>query len=46
MAEWQYVAELFGCDPDTVRHGEADIDQLPEDEAADRVRKKGRTKVS
>ena len=37
-----YVARLFGCDPDTVRHGEADIAQLPED----RVRKKGRAKVS
>jgi hypothetical protein len=41
-----YVAKLFGCDPDTVRHGETDIAQLPEDEAADRVRKKGRAKVS
>jgi hypothetical protein len=35
-----YVAKLFGCDPDTVRHGEADIAQLPEDEAADRVEKR------
>ena len=39
-----YVARLFGCDP--VRQGEADIAQLPEDEAAGRVRKKGGTKVS
>jgi hypothetical protein len=37
----QYVAELFDCDPDTVRHGYQDIAQLPVDEAAGRVRKKG-----
>lgn len=36
-----YVAELFGCDPETIRHGALDIEQLPEDEAAGRVRKKG-----
>jgi hypothetical protein len=39
----QYIADLFGCEPDTVRHGRQDIEQLPVDEAADRVRKKGRT---
>ena len=39
----QYIADLFGCEPDTVRHGRRDIEQLPVDEAADRVRKKGRT---
>lgn len=38
----QYIAELFGCEPDTVRHGRQDIEQLPVDEAAGRVRKKGR----
>ena len=37
----QYVADLFGCDPDTVRRGSQDIDALPQDEAAGRVRKKG-----
>jgi len=37
----QYVVELFGCDPDTVRHGHRDIAQLPVDEATGRVRKKG-----
>jgi hypothetical protein len=42
----QYIANLFGCDPDTIRHGAADIEQLPEDEAEGRVRKKGGTKVS
>lgn len=41
-----YVARLFGCDPDTVRQGEADIAALPKDEAAGRVRKKGGPKVS
>jgi hypothetical protein len=35
-----YVAKLFGCDPETVRHGQEDLAQLPEDEAAGRVRKK------
>ncbi len=39
----QYVAELFGCEPDTIRHGRQDIEQLPADEAAGRVRKKGGT---
>jgi hypothetical protein len=42
----QYIAELFGCDPDTIRHGAQDIEQLPDDEAAGRVRKKGGPEVS
>jgi hypothetical protein len=42
----QYVADLFDCDPDTVRHGQQDIEQLPKDEAEDRVRKKGGPKES
>lgn len=37
----QYIADLFGCDPDTIRHGAQDLEQLPEDEADGRVRKKG-----
>lgn len=37
----QYVADLFDCDPDTIRRGSQDIDELPRDEAAGRVRKKG-----
>jgi hypothetical protein len=41
-----YIAELFGCDPDTIRQGRQDVEQLPEDEAEDRVRKKGRPNVS
>ena len=36
-----YIARLFGCDPDTVRRGLADVQQLPEDAAEGRVRKKG-----
>lgn len=42
----QYIAELFDCDPDTIRHGAQDMDQLPADEAEGRVRKKGRPKKS
>jgi hypothetical protein len=41
-----YIADLFGCHPDTVRQGRADIEELPEDAAADRVRKKGRSQES
>ena len=41
-----YIAKLFGCDPDTVRQGLADVEQLPKDAAEDRVRKKGGTKES
>lgn len=41
-----YVAKLFGCDPETVRHGEEDLGQLPEDEAEGRVRKKGGPQAS
>jgi len=42
----QYIANLFGCDPDTIRHGAADIEQLPHDEADGRVRKKGGPQAS
>lgn len=41
-----YIAELFDCDPDTIRHGAQDIEQLPTDEAEGRVRKKGGPKES
>jgi hypothetical protein len=41
-----YIANLFGCDPDTIRHGREDVDQLPVDAAEGRVRKKGRSKES
>lgn len=42
----EYVAALFGCDPDTIRHGRCDMEELPVDEAAGRVRKKGGPKES
>ena len=41
-----YVARLFGCDAETVRHGQEDLAQLPQDEAAGRVRKKGGPQAS
>lgn len=41
-----YIAQLFGCDPDTVTAGEKDIAELPDDEAEGRIRKKGRSKES
>ena len=41
-----YIAALFGCDPDTIRRGMADVQSLPQDEAEGRVRKKGGRKES
>ena len=41
-----YIAQLFGCDPDTVTAGEKDIAELPDDDAKGRVRKKGRPEES
>lgn len=41
-----YVARLFDCDRDTIQQGIADVDQLPQDAAAGRVRKKGRPQAS
>jgi len=38
----QYIADLFGCEADTIRQGRADVAQLPADAAKGRVRKKGR----
>ena len=37
----QYIADLFECDPDTIRAGRHDMEQLPADAAEGRVRKKG-----
>ena len=42
----EYIARVLGCDSSTIRHGMDDVTGLPNDEAAERVRKKGRTKVS
>ena len=36
----EYVAHVLGCDPKTIRQGQHDLDQLP-DELGGRVRKKG-----
>lgn len=36
-----YIAYLFGCDADTIRQGKEDVEQLPSDPAAGRVRQKG-----
>jgi hypothetical protein len=36
----EYLATLLGCDPKTIRQGQHDLDQLP-DELGKRVRKKG-----
>jgi len=37
----EYVAQVLDCHPNTIRQGEADVSQLPEDQAKGRVRKKG-----
>ena len=37
----QYIADLFCCDPDTIRQGRQDVEQLPADAAEGRIRKKG-----
>jgi hypothetical protein len=42
----QYIADLFGCDPHTIRQGATDLELLPQDEAEGRVRKKGGPKAS
>lgn len=42
----QYVAGLFDCDPDTIHRGRHDVEELPADQAAGRVRKKGRSEES
>jgi hypothetical protein len=39
----EYIATLFTCDPNTIRRGWEDVDQLPQDGAEGRVRKKGWT---
>ena len=42
----EYIAEVLGCDDKTIRHGRTDVEQLPDDEAAGRIRKKGRSQES
>ncbi|TWU20120.1 hypothetical protein Pla52o_46340 [Novipirellula galeiformis] len=36
-----YLAGLFGCHPDTIRQGRADVENLPADAAESRIRKRG-----
>lgn len=38
----KYISELFGCDEATIRQGREDVQELPDDAAGGRVRKKGR----
>ena len=37
----EYIASVLGCEPKTIRHGHADVEQLPSDAAEGRIRKKG-----
>ena len=37
----EYVAQVLGCHPNTIRQGQDDVLLLPEDAAKGRVRKKG-----
>ena len=36
-----YIARLFACNPETIAMGAQDVEDLPSDVAAGRVRKKG-----
>ena len=42
----EYISRVVGCDANTIRQGMTDVQQLPDDEAPGRVRKKGGTKES
>jgi len=41
-----YIAGLFHCNDDTIRQGKEDVEQLPQDDATGRVRKKGGSQAS
>jgi hypothetical protein len=41
-----YLGRLFGCDPDTITAGVQEVNDLPADATAGRVRKKGGPKKS
>jgi hypothetical protein len=41
-----YIADLFGCDADTIEQGRADVERLPADAAAGRVRQRGGSQES
>ena len=42
----EYIVSVLDCDPKTIRHGHADVEQLPSDAAESRIRKKGGTQES
>ena len=42
----EYISLVLDCDPQTIRHGSSDVEHLPEDEAAGRIRKKGGSEES
>jgi hypothetical protein len=42
----EYIAEVLGCDPQTIRQGRQDVEQLPDEQAKGRIRKKGGPKES
>ena len=42
----EYIAQVLGCDEKTIRHGRGDVEQLPGDDAAGRIRKKGGSQAS
>jgi hypothetical protein len=37
----EYISQVLGCDPKTIRQGRTDVEGLPQDDAEGRVRKKG-----
>src|ERR1700746_797789 len=37
----RYIAQVLGCDPQTVREGLRELTQLPDDPAGHRIRKRG-----
>ena len=39
----EYVASVLGCHTNTIRQGKEDVSQLPDDEAAGRIRREGGT---
>jgi hypothetical protein len=41
----KYIAAVLGCDSKTIRQGQADMAELPDDPLGTRVRKKGRSQT-
>ena len=42
----EYISRVLGCDGNTIRQGRSDVAQLPDGQAAGRVRKKGGSQAS